>query len=334
MKTRTSRLVFVASLALSLSAVLPPAATLTADDADVDEFGYNRVVDILKASTVSPKKKKGKPAIELTFNLHPSLPKGAKVEFVLLYRFLPFESAYYTLKSENRKNLTFSWKPKKRCPVDTYQLRTLLPLKLQSAVVQRELKKRSNAFPAKEEPWPWNYPKLPLKIGSEAELKAEEVATKKYFADKVFAILGYNNEFVSEHLEPLVAGEKYVSNGRVDVEALGTYVDSWMKKMGELQLAVVEYEKKQPGLFSKNEPAHFHLWRLSRLVAKRCYAKLTKALGEYDTSVADLKLKGHVGFNRSETGRVTAGVLEKVFNQINALVAFAEEEEEEGEGEG
>ncbi len=314
--SRTSRLCPLFA-PLAAVALLSGSPVVRADDVN-----YEKIVDVLRIDLVAPKKKTDNPTIAMSFNLHPRLPKGAKIEFQLYYQFQQFESEFYTLSSENRKNLKFEWTPKKHLPVDdAYQIRTQLPLASQTASVAKEIGERKESFPPESEPWSWNYPNFAIKVGTEDDKKAQELSVKKYFAETIGKLLDLNNEFIDE-LTLLEGGEKYVDGTKLDTEAFSTFVDGWMKKFGELQLAISEYESKEPGLFRKHQAAHYQLQRLSRLVAKRCYAALRDGLEKKGATIAQLKLKGHKGFNRNERGRVTPTVLGNVYDAINALIGF------------
>ena len=299
----------------------------------LDNVVHSKVVDILKVEVKRGKGKSSRSTINIQFNLHPRLPSGAKVEFELLYRGTPFEFMHYTLKDENRKNLKLMWKPKKRMPVDTFFLRTLLPLKIQNAKVAREIDKRSKDFPKNSQPWSWNYPKFPVEIGGKDAKEAESNRIKKYFTKQTDALLELNNEFIEE-MEVLESGEKYVNNDVINKKKLAKFIDGWMKKFGELQLEILEYEKKEPGLFQKQRAAHFFLESLAKMIAKRCSRKQLKdTLSVYDTTIASLKLKGAKGFDPNYRHRVKVEDLKKMYEKVLNTVGIEIEEEEEDEEE-
>jgi hypothetical protein len=290
-----------------------------------DETKHERVVDILKMQPV--KDKDGHQAIQIQFNLHPQVPKNAKVEFELQYQALEFDFYHYILKDENRKNLKIEWKPKYRLPVDTYFVRTRMPLVLQDAAVAKEIEKRDKVFPKDSEPWSWNYPDLPIEIGTKEDLEAELKAVKDYFKAQTDKLVESSNAFMDE-IESLEKGDKYVKGGKVDTVELGKFVEDWMKKHGEIQQAVAEYEKKELGLFLKHQAAHFELQLLGRMMARRCYNRaLVAALDKRKVALADLKLKGSPSFDINYRGSVTPAELQRKLERIFELAGLAESED-------
>lgn len=290
------------------------------EEDDDEEVNYDKIVDItgIDLQSSSPRRK----VIEISFNLHPQIPSGATIEFELEYQALPFDHAQFTLKDEKRRNLKLSWTPKHHLPVDTYFVRTRMPLDAQTAKVVAELTKRQKIFPPDSAPWSWHYPEFPVKVGSPEDQAAETAAVRSYFKTQAGRILALYKDFkaVTTALEE---GKDYVSGTKVDTPKLSSFVNKWMSEFGTLQRELKDYELREPGLYRKMALAHFNLAQLAQMVGRKCYKQdLGAALEKYKMNVADLRLKGDRNFDPNWRYRVKPESLNAKYGRIRDLTGF------------
>ena len=336
---KSERRLFVAALTLAflLPTVFPAAGSNRVEARE--EIDFQKVVELHKVVVLDgvvtdgkkKKKKKSKKnrrrkTLEITFSVHADVPKGAIILFELEYGGLPFGTPKkYKLEADNRSNLKALWSPKFRVPVDQYYMWTKMPLDLQSQKIQAAIKKKKKSFPMKWEPWGAYHLNLPIKIGNEADAKAEKEEIKAYFRDRCDTLIGLNGEFI-DLCEEVEAGEKHVNGGTLNLEKFSEEVTDWIKKMAKVQNAIFHFVDKEPGLYKKAKTAHIELRTLSQMVAKRCFrGKLDETLKQYGFNRGDLKVPAIEGFNPNARGTVQVIAMKRKYDRVADLSGFAED---------
>jgi hypothetical protein len=293
-------------------------------------------VEFQEKKYISPEKEGASPTISLKFNLVTDVPKGAKIYFELEYNALSLDEVEYTLKDENRRNLTLTWKPKQRLAVGEYFLRTRMPLQAQTPAIQKALKQSDKRFPPKNEPWSCYYADQPLLIGGPAEEAAEQKAICEAYQSFIDKLLGNMDEF-KEKIDKVNAGQELVNAGTLDVEKFKAFIIEWRKKQGELQKSIVEFQVKEPALFQKSITAFADLRLLGQMVSKRAYLMQKEVTAKYKVEEINPK-ETHQYFDRVTKFKADADGLTRKMNDVLRHACPAEVADTDGadaaEGEG
>ena len=88
----------------------PPTPGLAGQEQDEDDEGqdpYDALVELRKVDYIPASAKNKKKTLRFTFNVAADVPKGAKLNFELQYRALPFDNTNFVLKGQKRRGLVF-----------------------------------------------------------------------------------------------------------------------------------------------------------------------------------------------------------------------------------
>jgi hypothetical protein len=301
--------------------------------------GWDQYVDFIEGSIkyLPPSEAGGSQAVEFKFNLSPDVPKGAKVKFVLEYNGLEMDTLDYVLKDENRKSLAVTWKPKQRLATGEYFFRVKMPLKEQTAAVQRIIQGKAKRFPKINEPWAWFYGeqdpdgkfKHTLVIGSPEDEEAEKKIICDLYTDYINRLIESMTEFLKK-MERVKDGKELTSGGSLEVPQFKSYVAGWRKKQGAIQKEIYEFPLKEPALHLKSQTAFPHLVRLGQMVSKRGWQVQDEVTKQY--GVKDVINPAAEGFNRNYKYKVTKESLNQTLGRLDELVCPKNEAEAGTEG--
>lgn len=287
-----------------------------------DEVDYEPVIKIHEIKAVDKDEKSRRKTIQLLFDVHPKVPKGAKIELELEYLGTTLVNTTYEVKSDIRTKQKFTWDPNIRLPVDSYILMSRMKPEAQPRSVKKALESVTDVFPPDSQPWTWYHADKKLEIGSPEDLAAEEAEIRETYKKWCFALLDMNGEFV-DAMDEVIEGKKFVSDGKLEEDELKDWVEKWMKKMAEFQMALQEYPDKEPGVYRKTQRLHYETTELSRMVGKRCYRdKLQETLEKYGKSVGELKLPAVKGFDPNYRYAVSPKFMQARYETIARIAKF------------
>lgn len=291
----------------ALAVTLPPASAL-------DIVTYPSLVEIVKVEAKPVAGGRGRYKLEVTFNLIPEVPRGAKVEFELQRDgFAVGDSFAYVLETEVRKNLRTTFTPKSRLVTDKYYFMTTLPLDQQSAEVRRAVEAKPARFPPEHKPWPMNHPQQAIPIGTAEDEAAEKKEVADFVSGNMEKLLDLNEKAMDE-LEKQGAG-------KLDQAALKKFLEQWMKDVTQVQKDVKAFEEKEPGLHFKCQKVYEELVALSKMVAKRITKNEVPALLKKNNVLpASFKLPVVADFDANYRFRANASDIEERCQKIDALL--------------
>jgi hypothetical protein len=290
------------------------------EDAPVTREDYDQYVFLSKASYLPAKTKTGKQSLELTFDVSPDVPRGTKINFELEYLGAPAANVDYTLASEKRKGLTFTWELDRKLVLDEHFLRTRIYVEEQTPAV-RALFAKSQKLPEKHTPFPWYYMRQPIRIGTAEELKVEKRDIYETYSSFIGRLVKTKQEFEQMMLE-VKEGKKLVKGDALDVAAFTEAVVEWRKKQGELQKEVADFPVTYQSFYQKSQKAHQLLSDVGKMVSKAAVRLQKEITTQY--GVADINPPAHASFNSTYRFRVDSDALNEKLDQIDELVPSPE----------
>ncbi|HVR76327.1 MAG TPA: hypothetical protein VMT52_18505 [Planctomycetota bacterium] len=293
---------------------------------------FEVLLELSGVQYIPPAKEGGEQTLVMKFDLSPDVPRGAKLNVVVEQYGLPVEEAttWYTLKDENRRGLSHSWKPKARLPTGEYFLRVHCRLEEQLPAVQRAIKGKPERFPLIEEPWSWYYIQMPLKVGSPEEEAREAEELCNIYTGFMDRAIDNMVDFI-ETMEAVKAGDDYVNGKSLDTAKFEAYVLEWRKKQGELQKDIVEFGRKEPVMIQKSATAYTHLVMLGRMVSARSVKVQNEVTDQYKVGV--INPASHKYFDRSFRYKADLPALQSRLDTLRRLLNCPEEGEESEPGE-
>jgi len=338
---------FTPALTCFLIAIFSCCPGVSQEDPNED-VAYRPYLELV-SSEYAPAPKGGKQTLKLKLNFSADLPLGTKIQMDLVHNGLPLigESVFFDFKTAKRKGFIYEWTPKKALGVDNYYLMVQVDVFNQVAKVRKEFATKSKIFPPKANPLVWLYgqEKYAIKVGTEAELHAQQEMMCTVYDDFINELAGNWND-LKKTLDAVREGKKYSNAGVVDQKALEEFIRTWRRKQGSTQKGILrDFPEKWPAVHSKTLTAHANLLRLGRMVAKRSVgyqrdlekelqlSRINPRLNTKDKEDAVLQF-----FDYGYRYKVSKDSLNRTMDNIYRLVCPEEEEEDAGaapaEGEG
>lgn len=282
---------------------------------------YEQICKLVKAQYIAPKKSGGAQALRLTIDVHPDVPKGAKLNLELEYEGLPVPNPYeFLLKDNRRKGVVINWKLKDRLAIDEYRLIARMPMRPQTPTVKKKIRKLTKKFPPKFEPWKYYFFSKPITIGTKAELAFERQQTCDTYnaiVDKLVSSMIELNKQTGEVKD----GKKLVSGGVLDQAKFTALVAAWRKKQGEVQKEIRNFPETQAAAFQKTKTAYQYLTQLGQMVSKSSWVRQQEIAKQYNVPLANPP--SHPEFNRGYRFLVNRAELNKKLDRITELVCPA-----------
>ncbi len=288
-------------------------------------FEFDPYIELVEATYVPPEKESGQQAIQLKFDLSTDVPKGSKLRLSIDLFGLPVEESEYVLKDENRKGLSFTWKPKKRLATGEYRVRTHIDLENQTPAVQRIIKQNAKRFPPKHVPWAWYMGTI--QVGSaEDEAREAEVLCAAYTAllDKLVE----NYDELKEKVKSVKEGKELVNGGALDAVQFEAYVKEWREKQGAAQKDILLFAASEPVLVQKSATAFSQIQALGRMVSKYSVQLQGEVTTQYKVPAINPAVKD---FDRNYRYKADPDKLQTSYKNILKLVGCPDEEEEGAE---
>ncbi|MEE3198408.1 MAG: hypothetical protein VX254_00125 [Planctomycetota bacterium] len=331
---------FTPALTCFLIAILSGSQLASQEDPNED-VQYKPYLELVSSEYV-PAPKGGKQTLKLKLDFSADLPLGTKIQMDLVHNGLPLigETIFFDFKTSKRKGFIYEWMPKKSLGVDSYYLRVQVDLLSQVAKVRKEFATKEKVFPPKANPLVWLYgqEKYAIKVGTEAELQAQQEMMCSVYDDFINELAGNWND-LKKTLDAVREGKKYSNAGVVDQKALEDFIRKWRRKQGGTQKGILrDFPEKWPAVHSKTLTAHANLLRLGRMVAKRSVSyqrdlekelqlqRINPRLNTKDKEDAVLQF-----FDYGYRYKVSKDSLNRTMDNIYRLVCPEEEEEEEAE---
>ena len=214
---------FTPALTCFLLAVFCCSPATSQDDPNED-IQYKPYMELVSSQYVAAPKG-GKQTLKLKLDFSADLPLGSRIQMDLVHNGLPLlgETVFFDFKTAKRKGVIYEWTPKKSLGVDSYYLRVQIDLLSQVAKVRREFALKEKVFPPKANPLVWLYgqEKYAIKVGTEAELVAQQERMCTVYDDFINELVGNWND-LKKNLDAVREGKKYSNAGVVDQKACGT----------------------------------------------------------------------------------------------------------------
>ena len=330
---------FTPALACFLLATFSCSQVAGQDDPNED-VQYKPYMELVSSQYLAAPKG-GKQTLKLKLDFSADLPLGTKIQMDLVHNGLPLigETVFLDFKTAKRKGFIYDWTPKKSLGVDNYYLRVQVDLLSQVAKVRREFALKEKIFPPKANPLVWLYgqEKYAIKVGTEAELQAQQEIMCTVYDDFINELAGNWND-LKKTIDEVREGKKYSNAGVVDQKALEDFIRKWRRKQGSTQKGILrDFPEKWPAVHSKSLTAHANLLRLGRMVAKRSVSyqrdlekelqlqRINPRLNTKDKEDAVLQF-----FDYGYRYKVSKDSLNRTMDNIYRLVCPEEEEEEAG----
>jgi hypothetical protein len=330
---------FTPALTYFLLAVFSCSPGVSQEDPNED-VAYRPYLELV-GSEYAAAPKGGKQTLKLKLNFSADLPLGTKIQMDLVHNGLPLigETIFFDFKTAKRKGFIYEWTPKKNLGVDNYYLRVQVDLLSQVAKVRREFATKAKIFPPKANPLVWLYgqEKYAIKVGTEAELQAQQERMCTVYDDFINELAGNWND-LKKSLDGVREGKKFSNAGAVDRKALENFIREWRRKQGTTQKGILrDFPEKWPAVHSKSLTAHANLLRLGRMVSKRSVGyqhdlekelqleRINPRLNPRDKEDAVLQF-----FDYGYRYKVSKDSLNRTMDNIYRLVCPEEEEEESG----
>ncbi len=330
---------FTPALACFLLAIFSCSPAISQDDPNED-VQYKPYMELVGSEYVAAAKG-GKQTLKLKLDFSADLPLGTRIQMDLVHNGLPLigETVFMDFKTSKRKGVIYEWAPKKSLGVDNYYLRVQVDLLSQVAKVRREFALKEKIFPPKANPLVWLYgqEKYAIKVGTEAELQAQQEIMCTVYDDFINELADNWND-LKKTLDSVREGKKYSNGGVVDQKGLEKFIRQWRRKQGGTQKGILrDFPEKWPAVHSKSLTAHANLLRLGRMVSKRSVGyqrdlekelqlpRINPRLNTKDKEDRVLQF-----FDYGYRYKVSKDSLNRTMDNIYRLVCPEEEEEEAG----
>jgi hypothetical protein len=214
---------FLPALVAGLVVGIFSSQAFSQDDPNED-IAYKPYMELVSSQYVAAAAG-GKQTLKLKLDFSSDLPIGTKIQMDLVHNGLPLfgETVFFVLKTAKRKGVIYDWLPKNTLGVDDYYLRVQVDLLDQESKVSKEFKtpQKMKIFPPKANPLVWLYgqEKYAIKVGTEAERKAQEDQMCTVYDSFINELIANANDFKST-LDDVKEGKKYSTGGTVDRKGL------------------------------------------------------------------------------------------------------------------